>query len=554
MRSDACEPVPIPAGTRLLALAGIVAIMMLGLLLRWQHLLNSDFMFDGDEASTALMGLHIAKGQHFPLIWYGQHYMGTIDAFISALGFYWFGISPVVHKLTLLLYAAAAMALLAWTSWRLWGWMPSWLAVALFAVAPAAIRWQTDATTAYSILFPFAIGLMACSVQMLCALVRNGADSSMGMLYGWAILAGIAFWMESLVVSLIVSLPLIVWLRGDQISKKALTIAVGCFLLGITPLLVHNIEYPFATLRVFLGFFLDIASRSQVEGGSVIQVIARGLWMRIDPTVWGMSLLAALRGPGYGPAGILAPVGYGAIVILLSLVGSALVAWIREARRKGWREWLKSGEGALLSWLLLSIGLVIFLGSTRARYLVLLVPLLSLLIIGNWSSALFNQSTQRVLVVCLLLYLMAVSVTLNIINPVRVANPYPALAEFLEAKGLRYGYAEYEIAYPLMFFAQERIIVSPLAGPTMLDRYPRYTIAVEQTTSPFYIYKATEPLLQVLTTYLQEHGIQFETSVVDHHVVIWWLSRAVRPDEFLQATYLALYRREHYSHPRAVIY
>ena len=55
--------------------------------------------FNSDEAIVALMARHILQGQH--MTWfYGQHYMGSLDAYLIAGGFALFGEQVWVVRLT----------------------------------------------------------------------------------------------------------------------------------------------------------------------------------------------------------------------------------------------------------------------------------------------------------------------------------------------------------------------------------------------------------------------------------------------------------------------
>ncbi|MBM4133679.1 MAG: hypothetical protein FJ245_07915 [Nitrospira sp.] len=527
-------------------LAGLGIVIGLGLWLRWAHLLHSGFLYDGDEAFIALMGLRMAKGQAFPLIQHGAHYMGTADAAITALLLRGFGISVEMHKMTHLLYAGLAMALLGWIGWRLWGWGRAYAAVGLLAVAPSAIRWQIDANTNYGISLALECGVMALTVAVLLEWShRSPQGPSLWKVWWLGLLSGLAFWQYSLIVSLLLALVCVAWLCPGAVTRKTAGIGAAGFLIGASPLLIHNATHSFATVRTFLGFFLDISSRREVEEGSVARVVAGGLWKHLDPIGLGANLLTALRGPSFGASGLLAVAGPVALGVLGLLVVSALVTWLREARSLGWRRWLAAPDGVLLGWLLLSIGLAVFFGSTRARYLSLLLPLLVTLVAGKWPAALLGRTMQAALLAGLILYLTAVSVMLNLVKPDMTVDPIPELVRFLEAKGLRQGYADYNIAYPILLYSQEAVTVSPLAGPVMTDRFRYHTKAVEQASAPFYIYEEREPLKDALTGYLHGSGIRFDQAVVGRYLVIWNLSRAVRPDEFLPPKYLDTYRREH---------
>jgi hypothetical protein len=522
--------------------AGFAGIVAYGLLLRWIHLVHSRFMYDGDDAFIALIALHISRGRDFPLIQYHEHYMGTLDAYITALLFYWFGAAPELHKLTLLLYAGLALLLLGWTAWRLWGWREAYLVAGLFAAAPSAIRWQMDSNSNYGILLAFETGMMALAIPVLFEPVPKDEPRHLRAVGLWALVCGIAFWMHSLSVSLFLSLLVARW-TGRLLSRKTTGIALGGFLLGASPLLVHNWVHPFSTVKAFAGRFLDIASRRQVDEGSLLTVILRGVGKHVNPLEWGNNLLAALRGPGLGSAPSLTALGILSLVVLAALVLSALIAWSRQAGQAG----LRSREGALLSWLLLSAVLVILLGSTRSRYMSLLLPILGLVVVGRWTGAGLGRGAQQMLLLVLLSCLAALSVTLNVVKPVDTSNPFPGLVSFLESKGLRRGYADYNIAHPIILYSQERIIVSSFAGPVMRDRFPRYMEEVERADSPFYIYKEQEPLGERLAAYLERSHVHYDRTLVEQHLVVWNLSRAVRPDEFLPDAYRESYQQERRS-------
>ena len=68
--------------------AALILALAFGLKL-WLELSGS-LPFNADEAVVALMGRHILQGAR-PLFFYGQAYMGSLDAILVALGFSFFG-------------------------------------------------------------------------------------------------------------------------------------------------------------------------------------------------------------------------------------------------------------------------------------------------------------------------------------------------------------------------------------------------------------------------------------------------------------------------------
>ncbi len=530
--------------TGLVPAASFLMLVAVGLGLRWRHVLNYHCLLTGDDGIVALMALHILSGKEIPLVFYGQHYMGTLDAMVAALFFHWFGVSAEIYKLTVLLSAGLTLVLLGWAVWLLWGWRRACGAVALFALSPAAARWQMDQPN-YGMLFLFGAGLLVVSVSLVSDARRRGGAWPVGLLCGWAFLAGVGFWAHSLIISLVLPLPFLMWLRGDVPPAKITGLAFTCFLVGLAPLVLHNIEYPFATLRQFAGFSLDVASRSDVQDLSVWQVVLRGIWHKIDPATVPRNLLVAVGGFGLSDYGALSLLSYPAVLTLVGLVAATGRVWWQGRRGQDWRGWIGSRTGLVLSWLLLTTGLVLILGSTRSRYMALLVLILPLLIVGRWNHAFWTGALHATLVAGLLLYLAAASLVLNVSKPLTLQNPVPGLARFLESQGLSLGYAGFGLAYPLAVHTRESVRVSPLAGPRVDDLYPPHTHAVESSPAPFYVYPEDEPLGQVLTDYLRRKGIRFEVTRVERHLVFWGLSLSVRPDEFLPEPYLTAYKRAH---------
>jgi hypothetical protein len=94
--------------------------------------------FDADSAITGLMALHLADGRAFPLFYYGQNYMLGVDAYLAAPLFAWIGPSVTALKVPLLAINLLVGFLMHHIFVREMRLSP-WLAVvpALFVVLPA---------------------------------------------------------------------------------------------------------------------------------------------------------------------------------------------------------------------------------------------------------------------------------------------------------------------------------------------------------------------------------------------------------------------------------
>lgn len=83
--------------TRRPALALAVILLIAAALRLWLIRLDA-FVLDSDEAVVGLMARHITQGKPIPTFFYGQHYMGSLDALLVAAGFRLLGTSIVVMR------------------------------------------------------------------------------------------------------------------------------------------------------------------------------------------------------------------------------------------------------------------------------------------------------------------------------------------------------------------------------------------------------------------------------------------------------------------------
>src|SRR5262245_4643589 len=94
---------------------------------------------NSDEAWMGIAGRHIATGHDFPLFFYGDHYMGTVDGFLAAPLFKLFGSSLTTLRLpTLLIYLAFILVMYRLTD-RVYGRRFAMLSTALLALGSDAV-------------------------------------------------------------------------------------------------------------------------------------------------------------------------------------------------------------------------------------------------------------------------------------------------------------------------------------------------------------------------------------------------------------------------------
>jgi len=67
---------------------------------------------NGDEAIMNLAALHISQGRDFPAFFYGQHYLGTFEAYIGSVLYRLFGVSVLTMRLEMIGFYVAFPAVI----------------------------------------------------------------------------------------------------------------------------------------------------------------------------------------------------------------------------------------------------------------------------------------------------------------------------------------------------------------------------------------------------------------------------------------------------------
>ena len=198
-------------------------IATVGLALKLALVASDAFPFNSDEAIVGLMARHILNGQ-WPAFFYGQAYMGSLDASLAALGFAILGEAVwVIRLLQALLYVATIMttAALGWSIYRS-AWV-AWVAAALMAIPPVNVMLYTTVS-----LGGYGEALLIGNLLMLLALWVWRQEKGFAL---WGLLAGLGFWAFGLTLVFTIPTGFLV-LRRLRHSKFKLVITIGAFLVG----------------------------------------------------------------------------------------------------------------------------------------------------------------------------------------------------------------------------------------------------------------------------------------------------------------------------------
>ncbi|WP_409074144.1 DUF423 domain-containing protein [Micromonospora chalcea] len=197
---------------------------------------------NSDEATMGLAALHIARGDGFPVWFYGQAYMGTLEAYLAAPLIALAGPSVLVLRLpTLALYAL--FLLLSWRLTRRLG-GDRWYALLVVAVlalgADRVVKNQLIAGGGYPELNPAGAALALLTVG-LCV---TEAGARLPRWAAWGLIAGVLLWVDPLILPYVLTLGalLVAW-RWRELAGRAGVVLAGALLLGTAPMLVDSLRH-----------------------------------------------------------------------------------------------------------------------------------------------------------------------------------------------------------------------------------------------------------------------------------------------------------------------
>ena len=496
------------------------------------------FPFNADEAIVALMARHMLRGE-WPVFFYGQAYLGSLDPALVAAGFAVFGEHVLVIRLLQTLLYALTVFTGTLLAWRLLRSTTAAVATGLVLAVPTAN------VTLYTTVSIGGYGEALLLGQVLLLVTLAILERPRPWLYAaWGLVAGVAFWTFGL--TLVYILPaacVLAWRQARRRPARAVLtgwlLAAAGLVIGMAPWLAWAILHsPGALISELLGSAIAGASPSSLPqawlehlrnllllGGSVTLGFrppwdARWLALPLLPfvlAVWAAVFLHAvtlLRRGGEARAGAWMMAG----VVLTTVLGFVLTPFGADP----------SGR----YFLPLAFPLVFFLGSLAADLLPRIGRLgaasLVLLVVAYHLGSTLECARRT-----------PPGLTTQFDPVARVnAQGYPELMDFLLAKGERLGYSNYWVAYPLAFLSEETLVYVPrlpyhqdFRHTTRDDRYPPYGATVAASTRAAYITTQHPALNERLRSGLARLGVSFQEAEVSGFHVFYRLDRHVVPDE-----------------------
>lgn len=500
----------------------LAALIAVGMLVRLGLILAGWPRSDSDEATMGLMALHIATRGETPLFFYGQVYMGTLQAYLGALLFPIFGVSVLTLRLGLvLLFVLFALAMYALAR-LLYGETFALLALGLLALGgPDLLKAQLLALGGYPETLLFGALSLLLSVWLAVSPAGDGDGRPRGRRLaayaGLGMAMGLGWWSDPLVAPFLLAaaLPLALFRRRELRWRGLAALALG-LLAGLAPQTMFMLTHLDAGGPSAVAAFQPhgVATLAQLPGRLFIQT-AGTLFIslpNITGAGWVCSLPVSPRGlfVGWLGAGMLACAGLrlGWSLGLLALgAGATRAAW-REMRAAKSPRTGALQAGRLAALLGGALSLALYVSSPQAatplgnaRYLIGLVIALPSVIYPPWAAAVAVGGWRRAwgvgaLGLIALALAGGVAATYAQAPEARAdAAANQALVRDLERLGVRHMYTDYWTCYKAAFLSGERITCDALGAELGQgnNRYAPYVAAVQADPRAAYVFPDGSP-------------------------------------------------------------
>jgi len=522
----------------------LTIILLITVIWKVIWLISGAFPFNSDEAITGIMARHILQGER-PIFFYGQSYMGSLDAFLVAGLFSLLGESVLaIRILQVILYSCTIITTALLGRKLTADWATGLLAALLLSVPVVNTTLYTTVT-----LGGYGETLLLSNIAFLCSmqLISNTDRTTPGkdvLVFGFlGFFSGLGFWVLGL--SLVSTIPAVffasleLWKRRKNLPGgwvTAMLIFILAFILGSFPWWFASLQAGFLTqLKELFGSAIAVENENWV-----IRSIKHLFYF----IFLGLPAALGLRPPW--------DVKWLALPLLPLII--MIWGWVfwkfpdiykneTQPTRLGWKMLIMSAGLLMAGFVFTSFGL-----DPSGRYFLPLVIPLALCISRVVVKAEVPRRIRYAIPVILLVF-AAIGTIESAVGSPWITTQFDRvswidhhydddLIHFLQSNDETRGYSNYWVAYPLAFLTEEKILFVPrlpyhqdLRYTSRDDRIARYTELVDSSPQTAYITTFNPSLDQALREGFTRLGVTWKEKKIGDFLIYYSLSRPVRPAE-----------------------
>ncbi len=485
---------------------------------------------NSDEGTMGIMALHIAHGQDYPVFFYGQNYMGSLEAYLGASLFYLIGPSLFALRLGLVCLFSLFLLTLYFLTKLLYTKKYALASIILLSFGSTEMltrELKALGGVVETMLFGTLILLITSWLVLPSLLTSHRSRVAAYGLLG--LVMGLGIWSHMLVVPFVcVSFVLLfLFCRAERRTRTTLSLVLG-LLIGLFPLLLYNVEYPLQNSLV------TIWQLHRLGGGP--ELIPFTFWDQIVGSVllslpmatsapylcpvsadigeWRSQISSCMVAQGLWGAGFLV-LGFAASFLFLqelrSVYASYKVSEALDEKRSvvlcTLRLMVLGSAGLTLLAYVLSPAPALF-PTTSARYLVGLLVALPTILTPLWRhiSTIASAPSRRTVLITIIRYslfaligCMLAAGTLSAFQQTSAVQAQNQQRKLLIADLLRLHatriYSDYWTCDDIIFQTNERIICSVIDEnfQSGSDRYVPYYSIVQHDPHAAYVFHANSP-------------------------------------------------------------
>ncbi len=508
-----------------------------------------------------LMALHILKQGEIPVFFYGQGYMGSLEAILAAPLFGFFGPSLFTLRIWLvLLYALFLLNIYLLTSLLYSKRLALFTLLLLCFGSDTLLSFQLSAIGGYPEIPFFGSLLLLYALMLARSAGEKPVERKARVLSyaGWGLLAGLALWIEPLLIPYVCLSGWVVW-RFCRREMRALAVLAMllCLALPLIPVVAYNVSVPIerSTISFFGAAFwvhgttLEAApplmrlvgtvfvALPRASGGTVVCGVPYGSWPLFpsqNASAIPCTIVTGLWGAGF-------------LVLMLIAAALALVDLRKLQRARRQQPWTAEQQREACGYFtqLMLIGstlllLVVYTGSSAAglapwstsRYLTGVLIALPAVLWPLWRAGatikrkLLAYSLKALSVALLLAVLLSFAFgwfhTLQSIPAAQTQIRQDAdLINTLLSRGIRHMYTDYWTCDRIAFESEERIICSVVDEQLQpgVNRYPPYTALVRSDVHASWVFPLGSPQSHTFEQALQKAGEAISSFTHDGYVI-----------------------------------
>jgi hypothetical protein len=510
---------------------------------------------DSDEATFGLMALHINERGAHPIFFYGQNYMGAVEAYLAAGAFRLFGPSLFALRLSTISLSAGFLVCVYLLARLLYGRALALATLALLVIGPpVALFLQVFTNGGYADTLFF--GALLLLLATLLARPEAGALTKRRwrlLAYGaWGLTAGLGLWSDVLILPFILTSGLLLLaFRWRELLRGMGAALVAGLVFGGSPLTA----FAAAGNNPFQGAAAVQQAPNAAQGGALALYAGQvaGTFLVSLPEITGGATLCPLSRAESWPLAHASPATLTCTAVhglwslgYLALLGVALVVGARTCRtlwmhtRRGVQDPEERAQFVIPMArfaLALSAALTLALYITspvaaRApqvvmRYLVGLTLALPVLLapLRGWATSSVGRKAwigRLAIAMVALAYLLGLAGILQAIPSAHAeAQHQERLIASLGQLGVTAVYTDYWTCDRVAFLSHERIICATLSPELQpdLDRYATYPTRVAAAPHPAYLFSDGSAQAQAFQAVYDRAPAAFQRVALDGYIL-----------------------------------